>query len=151
MKIKHGQFLDDEGDIIADKVLKLFTNYSKIKNNKDLKSSLSGLFYNDIHDINFEHYDAPDYLDFSISTLPGQCSNIVIHDLVISKSCRESFIKIINDLSIGLGFSNIIITLDEDESDLNHLLLDNHFEIFKKGYKNQRTNNKINYYLKCLY
>lgn len=149
VEVEEGQFLDEEGDMITDEFLSIFDKFPKIQADNDLKEKIGGLFYNDIYQINIESYEYPDILDFKISTLPGQCSTLIVHDIMVSTDNYMEFIKIINKLAIGLQFSNILITLDKDDK-MNQTVVDNGFEMFKQGFKNKRTGNKINYYMKYL-
>lgn len=149
VEIEPGQMLDDDGDIITDEFLSIFDKFPKIQVDKYLKRKIGGLFYNDIYKLNIEYYNSPSIMDFQMSTLLGQCSTLIIHEIFISIDNYIDFTKIINKLAVGLKFSNILITLDRNDK-LNQTLIDDGFEIFKKEYKNQRTGNKINYYMKYL-
>lgn len=148
VEVEEGQFLDND-DIITDEFLSIFDKFPKIQTNNDLKEKINRLFYNDIYQINIESYNYPSIMDFKISTLPGQCSTLVVHDIMVTIDNHNDFIKIINKLAIGLKFSNILITLDKVDN-FNQLLMDDDFEIFKKEFRNKRTRNKINYYMKYL-
>jgi len=130
-------------------LLSIFDKFPKIQNDNDLKESIGGLFYNDISKINIESYDYPSIMDFKISTLPGQCSTLIVHEICVTLDNHIEFMKIINKLAIGLQFSNILITLDRVDK-INETLIQDGFEMFKKDFKNKRTGNKINYYMKYL-
>lgn len=149
VEVEEGQFLDEDGDIITDEFLSIFDKFPRIQKDNSLKEKIGGLFYNDISKIDIEYYDSPSYMDFQISILPGQCSTLIVHDITVSTDNYMEFIKIINKLAIGLQFSNILITLDKDDK-MNQTVVDNGFEMFKQGFKNKRTGNKINYYMKYL-
>jgi hypothetical protein len=149
VEITTGQFLDEDGDIIADEFLSIFKDFPNILKDKDLINQISGLFYNDIKSIRFDSYKGSSFIDFRISTLPGQCSTLVVHDYMISYEYYELFLKIITKLAIGLNFSNILIT-SYKEHKLNLELVKDGFELFKEEYRNNRTGNLINYYMKYL-
>jgi hypothetical protein len=149
VEITPGQFLDNEGDIIADEFLSIFEDFPNILKDKNLINQISGLFYNDIKSVRMNSYKGSLFMDFGISTLPGQCSTLVVHDYMVSHECYELFLKIITKLAIGLNFSNILITSYEEHK-LNPELVEDGFELFKQKYRNNRTGNLINYYMKYL-
>ena len=149
VEVEEGQFLDEDGDSITDEFLSIFDKFPINQKDNSLKEKIRKLFYNDISKIDIEYYDSPNYMDFQISTLPGQCSTLIVHDIMVSTYNYMEFIKIINKLAIGLQFSNILITLNNSDK-INQTIVDDGFEMFKQGFKNKRTGNKINYYMKYL-